>query len=190
MDTVNLYNPRMNQTKTSKFLSLILRHDPGAAGIELDGNGWVDVETLLEAVNANGHSLSRFQLEQLVADNDKQRFVISANRIRANQGHSIEVDLDLKPTSPPNVLFHGTATRFVQPIINSGLRKMSRQHVHLSEDLETARKVGVRHGKLAIFEIDAGLMHSHGHDFYLSQNGVWLVDRVPTEYLRRLPRDA
>ncbi len=176
----------MNLKKTSKFLSLILRHKPETVGIELDTNGWVEVGLLLEGLKASGHEISREQLELVVRDNDKQRFVISEGRIRANQGHSLDIDLGLDAMEPPRILFHGTASRFLDSIAAEGLKKMNRQHVHLSADQETAKRVGIRHGKPVIFQVDAGSMYRDGFQFYISKNGVWLVDNVPWAYLEAL----
>jgi putative RNA 2'-phosphotransferase len=173
----------MNNKKTSKFLSLILRHKPETIGIELDENGWVDIPVLLEALTSSGHGISLEELEAVVNDNDKQRFIISDGRIRANQGHSIDIALGLEAKTPPQALFHGTATRFLEQIKQNGLLKMSRQHVHLSTNEETARSVGVRHGKPVILVVNSELMYSDGHEFILSDNGVWLVDSVPFKYI-------
>ena len=174
----------MNPNRTSKLLSLVLRHKPETIGVELDSNGWVDIDELLEALRTHDHTITREQLVEIVETNDKQRFVVEGNRIRANQGHSIRVDLDLERRSPPSVLFHGTATRFLEPIGELGLLKMNRQHVHLSRDIPTASRVGVRHGKLVVLEIASGDMARDGHSFFCSLNGVWLVDHVPPGYIR------
>ncbi len=179
----------MNIRKSSKFLSLILRHKPETVGVELDKNGWVDVDLLLQAMSSAGHTLSRNQLETVVKDNDKQRFVIENNRIRANQGHSISIELGLEAIEPPTTLFHGTASRFLESISREGLKKMSRQHVHLSPDAATAKRVGARHGEPVIFKVKTGSMHAAGFQFYLSKNGVWLVDAVPYKFLTELPLD-
>jgi putative RNA 2'-phosphotransferase len=174
-----------NLVKQSKFLSLVLRHQPETIGITLDEQGWVDVETLLAQAKVHGRSLSRELLEQIVAENDKQRFAFSPDglRIRANQGHSVEVDLALLPTEPPEFLYHGTASHNVESIRRSGLHSGNRQHVHLSKDIETAVKVGQRHGVPVVLTVRANEMHSAGHKFYLAQNGVWLADAVPIEFL-------
>ncbi|WP_020407453.1 RNA 2'-phosphotransferase [Hahella ganghwensis] len=173
-------------TKTSKFLSFILRHEPQAIGITLDENGWVNINELLEAANASGKSITRELLDEVVFTNDKQRFAYSpdGSRIRANQGHSVEsVDLALSPVEPPGFLFHGTVERFLDDIREFGLKKMNRQHVHLSADITTARSVGGRRGKPVILKISAGQMFQSGIEFYLSANGVWLTDSVPAEYI-------
>ncbi len=172
-------------TRTSKFLSFVLRHKPEAIGLTLDANGWADVEELIRRANETGEPLTRELLERVVADNDKQRFILSEDgtRIRANQGHSVAIDLALTPVEPPDVLFHGTATRFLDSIRTHGLRPGGRQHVHLSADESTATKVGQRHGKPVVLRVRAGAMWAVGHAFFLSANGVWLTDCVPTEFL-------
>lgn len=172
--------------RQSKFLSLILRHEPGKIGLALDAQGWADVADLLTKLAAHGKRLTRGQLEAIVRSCDKQRFAFSPDgkRIRANQGHSVEVDLDLPPAVPPEVLFHGTADRFLESIRAGGLIKGARHHVHLSAELRTAQKVGQRHGRLVVLEVAAGEMHRVGHSFFLSANGVWLVDAVPPQFLR------
>ena len=171
--------------KTSKFLSLVLRHKPEAIALSLDDNGWADVEELIRLANNAGQRLTRPLLEQVVADNDKKRFAFSEDgqRIRASQGHSIEVDLALPPAEPPELLYHGTASRFVQSIRAEGLHSGNRQHVHLSLDVDTATKVGQRHGKPVVLIVHAGKMSAAGHKFFLSANGVWLTERVPVEFL-------
>lgn len=176
-------NPHL--IKTSKFLSLVLRHEPERIGLVLDTQGWASVEELLFRANEHGVSLSRDVLDEIVATNEKRRFALSADglRIRASQGHSIEVDLALAPQTPPNLLFHGTAGRFLDSIRRDGLLKMSRQHVHLSADEATAIQVGQRHGKPVVLQIDAARMAANGIIFYLSANQVWLVDAVPPPYL-------
>jgi putative RNA 2'-phosphotransferase len=171
--------------RLSKFLSLVLRHEPEKIGIVLDANGWVAVDELLAAAAKAGVVLTLESLRRVVETNDKKRFAFSEDgrRIRASQGHSVEVDLDLAPTVPPEHLFHGTATRFLEPIRAEGLRPQSRRHVHLSPDEETAVKVGMRHGKPVVLQVAAGRMQREGHVFYLSANGVWLTENVPPEYL-------
>ena len=174
--------------KVSKFLSLHLRHEPGRLGLGLAPGGWVGVDELLEACARKGFDVSRAELEEVVARNDKRRFSFDETgaRVRANQGHSVEVDLQLAPATPPAVLYHGTGERSVGAILAGGLHRMSRHHVHLSADAETARRVGTRHGRPVVFEVEAARMHADGHVFHVSANGVWLVESVPTEYLRRL----
>lgn len=166
-------------------MSLILRHNPGRVGIELDESGWVDVDILIDAMNNSGKSVDRKLLEEVVETNDKKRFTFSEDglKIRANQGHSIEVDLKLEAQVPPEFLYHGTATKNLDSINKSGLNKRNRQHVHLSADKVTATKVGQRHGKVVILVVRSGAMADAGYEFYLSKNGVWLTDRVLVEYL-------
>jgi putative RNA 2'-phosphotransferase len=166
-------------------MSLVLRHKPEHLGLELDENGWVDVDMLLAAMNSQQLNVDRQLLEQVVTGNDKQRFAFSEDRlrIRANQGHSIDVDVELEERDPPEVLLHGTVDKFLDAIRQSGLKKMNRQHVHLSADLNTASKVGSRRGKPVILEIDSAAMKQAGYVFYLSANGVWLTDHVPIEYI-------
>lgn len=170
---------------TSKFLSLVLRHDPGRIGIELDAQGWVAIDTLLRQCAAHRKPISRELLNRIVQENDKKRFAISPDglQIRASQGHSVEVDLALDPIHPPEFLYHGTAERNAASIQQTGLNRAARQHVHLSLDRATATKVGQRHGKPIIFIVKAADMHRAGHQFFLSANGVWLTDSVPPEFL-------
>jgi putative RNA 2'-phosphotransferase len=171
--------------KTSKFLSLVLRHDPAKIGITLDSAGWVSVDELLSACATHSVKLDRALLETVVRQNDKQRFSFSADgtRIRANQGHSVEIELGYAPATPPELLYHGTATRFLASIRQQGLRKGARHHVHLSADVETATRVGQRHGQPVVLTIHAAAMHQAGYAFYLSANGVWLTAHVPVAYL-------
>lgn len=171
--------------KISKFLSLVLRHQPEAAGITLDANGWVAVDTLLDGCRKNGFSISLDELREVVATNSKKRFAFSDDGalIRASQGHSIDVDLDYQPAVPPAQLYHGTATRFLESIRAQGLLKQNRHHVHLSVDTQTAIKVGQRHGKPVVLTIKAGEMHAAGLTFFRSANGVWLTDSVAPEHL-------
>ncbi|HEX8500565.1 MAG TPA: RNA 2'-phosphotransferase [Pyrinomonadaceae bacterium] len=174
--------------RVSKFLSRHLRHDPRGLGLELAPGGWVGVDELLEACARRGLPVSRAELDEVVSRNDKQRFSFdeTGRRIRANQGHSVEVDLQLERREPPTVLYHGTGERAVESILSGGLLRMSRHHVHLSPDAETARRVGARRGRPVVFAVDAARMAASGHEFYVSANGVWLTERVPAEYLRRL----
>ncbi|MBO3731654.1 RNA 2'-phosphotransferase [Glycomyces niveus] len=165
--------------KVSKYLSRHLRHDPGRIGIELDEHGWVDVDVLLKALADRNFQVTREELEEVVARNDKQRFALRDGRIRANQGHTVDVDLDLSPVAPPPVLYHGTAGGFVATIRDEGLKPMDRHHVHLSPDRETAIKVGSRRGKPVVLAIDARRMAGEGYTFYKSENGVWLTEYVP-----------
>lgn len=175
--------------KMSKFISLVLRHNPDAAGIRLDEHGWADVKELIQGVNGTGRALDLEMLKEIVRTNDKKRFSFNEDgtKIRANQGHSIQVDVELKQAVPPDVLYHGTATRFLGSILNAkeGLRAGSRLYVHLSKDYDTAVKVGMRHGIPAVLKVDAGRMVKDGYTFYLSENGVWLVEKVPVKYLER-----
>lgn len=173
-------------TQISKFLSYVLRHQPDSIGLSLNDEGWVSVTELLEKANQHGKALSHADLMRVVAENDKQRFRLSDDglMIRASQGHSIKVDLALNPTQPPNVLYHGTATRFLDSILKEGLIAKSRQQVHLSADKDTALKVGQRHGKPLILQVDALKMVEQGVLFYQSDNGVWLTDYVSAEFLQ------
>lgn len=173
------------RTRTSKFLSLVLRHEPGRIGLALDASGWADVEELLVACHGHGMALERAELEEVVATSEKKRFALSddGRRIRANQGHSIDVALGYSPVPPPERLFHGTATRFLDSIRREGLHKRGRHHVHLSADTETAEKVGQRHGRPVILTVLAAAMHERGHRFFVSENGVWLTDHVPVEFI-------
>lgn len=172
--------------RTSRFLSKILRHDPGMVGLALGEGGWVPVAVLLDALRARGRPIDRVFLEHVVASNDKQRFAFDAigTLIRASQGHSVGVDLGLASREPPPELYHGTAERTAPSIAAEGLRKMGRDHVHLSPDVATATKVGARHGRPCVFVVDAAAMHRDGHVFLLSANGVWLTEHVPAAYLR------
>jgi putative RNA 2'-phosphotransferase len=172
------------QKRTGKFISLILRHNPQKIGIKLDLFGWATVDELLAALKRNGHSLSFPQLEELVSSNDKQRYTFNHDKscIRANQGHSLELDLQLEAQKPPKWLYHGTASRFLPYINEQGLLRRNRHHVHLSLDKETAHNVGSRHGKPVILTIDTSAMHNDGHLFYCSKNGVWLVEHIPPRY--------
>ena len=166
----------------SKFLSLLLRHKPETIGLTLDENGWADIDELIN--KSKEIALTRVLIDEVVADSDKQRFIIEGDRIRANQGHSIAVDLEFKAVRPPDKLYHGTATRFLDSIMQSGLTKQQRLHVHLSKNIETATAVGKRHGKVVILEVESKKMFEDGYEFYLSENGVWLTDVVPVEYLK------
>lgn len=170
--------------KLGRFLSLVLRHDPGAAGITLDEHGWADVSELLAGVNRTGRKIDMDTLERIVRENNKRRYSFNEDhtKIRANQGHSISVDVELKEMEPPRYLYHGTATRFFPAIQREGIRKMSRQHVHLSGDFETAMAVGKRHGSPMVITIDARAMVRDGASFYRSENGVWLCEHVPVKY--------
>ncbi len=174
-------------TQMSKLIALVLRHKPQELGLTMDAHGWVSTAELVRALN-DIQPFTMADLEEIVHTDNKGRYAFSEDKtfIRARQGHSIPVDLGLEPVVPPDVLWHGTATRFVEGIEREGLLPMSRQYVHLSPDLETARSVGRRHGKLALFEVDAAAMVAEGHKFYLSENGVWLTDAVPPRFLTRV----
>lgn len=175
----------MHDRKLSKFLSLILRHKPEKLGVTLDDRGWASVPEILQKMNERGMAVDLARIVHVVNTNDKQRFRLSEDRqrIRANQGHSIPIKLDLSPQAPPEWLFHGTATKNLASIREKGLLKGRRQHVHLSWDEETAVRVGQRHGKPVVLKIQAGRMQQDGFVFYLSDNKVWLTDRVPASYI-------
>ncbi|MFE7105875.1 RNA 2'-phosphotransferase [Streptomyces sp. NPDC057575] len=170
--------------KVSKYLSKHLRHQPERIGITLDAKGWVPIDTLLRAMARNNVPLTRAELDHVVAVNDKQRFAVENGRIRASQGHTVPVDLDLPPAEPPAYLYHGTVGHALDSIRNEGLRPMARTHVHLSPDRETATRVGARRGRPVVLSVDAGAMHRAGHTFHVSANGVWLTTSVPPEFLR------
>ncbi|MDB5077864.1 MAG: 2-phosphotransferase [Chloroflexi bacterium] len=174
--------------RVSKFLSKHLRHQPERLGLVLAPGGWVPVTDLLAACARTGFPVSPEELAEVVRTNSKQRFSFdeTGTLIRANQGHSVEVDLQLEPRVPPDALYHGTGERTVQAILERGILKMSRQHVHLSADTATARTVGARHGRPVVLAIDSAAMARDGHLFYLSDNGVWLVEHVPFGYLQQL----
>jgi putative RNA 2'-phosphotransferase len=167
----------------SKLLSYALRHRPDEFGLAPDQGGWVEVDALIPAVSARGHSFDRAILDQLVADSGKKRFTVSPDgrRIRAAQGHSIPIDLGLVRVDPPEILYHGTADRFLAAILAEGLRPMGRHHVHLSIDEENARIVGSRHGRPVVLRIYAGELHRDGHPFFQAENGVWLTPFVPSD---------
>ncbi|NGO42089.1 RNA 2'-phosphotransferase [Streptomyces ureilyticus] len=170
--------------KVSKYLSKHLRHQPDRIGLTLDEGGWVEIETLMAAASAHGFRFTRAELDHVVATNDKRRFAIEGNRIRASQGHSVEVDLGLSPATPPAYLYHGTVARNLDAIRAEGLRPMNRHDVHLSPDRETATRVGARRGRPVVLSVDAAAMHRDGHIFRVSANGVWLTTVVPPRYLR------
>lgn len=170
--------------KVSKYLSKHLRHQPERIGLTLDEAGWVEIDTLIAACAAHGFRFDREELDHVVVTNDKRRFAIDGTRIRASQGHSIEVDLGLPPATPPPYLFHGTVVRNLDAIRAEGLRPMDRHAVHLSADRETATRVGARRGRPVVLSVDAGGMHKDGQVFRVSENGVWLTDAVPVRYLR------
>ncbi|MET9506689.1 RNA 2'-phosphotransferase [Streptomyces sp. NPDC006622] len=170
--------------KVSKYLSKHLRHQPERIGLSLDEAGWVEIETLIAAAEADGFRFTREELDHVVAANDKKRFAVEGTRIRASQGHSIDVDLGLPPATPPPYLYHGTVARYVDAIRAEGLRAMNRHDVHLSADRETATRVGARRGRPVVLAVDAQAMCLDGHVFHVSTNGVWLTKAVPPRYLR------
>lgn len=169
--------------RTGKFLSIILRHKPEEVGLSLDKNGWLNIPDLLDAIRPHGYNINRNDLEKIVETNNKKRFVIEGDRIRANQGHSVNVDLNLKERTPPEFLFHGTSSASAYKILTEGINKFTRHHVHLSDNYETAKNVGDRRGKSCVLIIEASLMKKEGYKFYLSKNGVWLTDYVPPEFI-------
>lgn len=173
-----------NDIKLGRFLSLVLRHNPQAAGISLDEHGWADVRALLAGVSRTGRSIDMEALERIVRENNKQRYSFNEDhtKIRANQGHSLRVDVELTASTPPQYLFHGTAARFLAKIQREGIQKMGRQYVHLSGDIETAEAVGRRHGTPVVIRIDTEAMVRDGITFYRSENGVWLCDAVLPKY--------
>jgi putative RNA 2'-phosphotransferase len=171
--------------RESKFLAYVLRHKPSALGLSLDPAGWVDVDTLLTALAGHGHRISRECLDDLVRGIDKQRFQIERGRIRAVQGHSVDVDLELPLVPPPDILFHGTVERFLSRIEREGLRPMQRRHVHLSATMQAARVVGARRGVAVVLRIDAAAAQAAGHPFRRALNGIWLTDHVPPALLSR-----
>lgn len=173
--------------RLSKFISMILRHKPEAIGITLDEHGWADVDELIKGINETGEEIefSKDTLETIVKTDKKQRYSFSQDRtlIRANQEHSIPVDVELEKKEPPKVLYHGTGVKSVKAIQEQGLLPMERLYVHLSTDVETATNVGKRHGTPVIFQVNAEQMQKDGYDFFQSVNGVWLTKEVPTKYL-------
>jgi putative RNA 2'-phosphotransferase len=178
--------------RISKFLSLVLRHQPETIGLVLDPEGWANVEELLQKTGAQGVPLTHELLREVVEMNDKQRFRFSEDgrSIRANQGHSVDVDLKLDRKEPPAMLFHGTADRFLASIRERGLTSGTRQHVHLSKDRDTAMKVGKRHGRPVVLEVRSEAMHHAGFLFFLSDNGVWLTESVPVVFLSFPPGET
>ncbi len=177
---------KTNIKRVSKLMSLILRHQPDVIGVKLDENGWLGVDELIQGINRKGINFDFEQLQVVVDQNDKKRFSFNDDqtKIRANQGHSVKVDVELKASTPPDILFHGTVERFMDSIREMGLIPKSRLHVHLSADLETAQKVGGRRGKPVILKIDTKSMVENGHVFYRSKNGVWLTDQVPANFIK------
>ena len=188
---MNMKKARSDKRKknTSKFISLILRHRPEAISISLDEHGWADVKDLIDGINrSGGHSLDMESLEEIVQTDEKQRYSFNEDHtlIRANQGHSIPVDVELEEKTPPDILWHGTGEKYVSSIDVQGLIPKGRLYVHLSSDIETAKKVGSRHGKPVIYEIDCRKMTKDGYSFYLSANQIWLTKTVPSVYLKKL----
>ena len=171
-----------------RFISLILRHKPETIGIKLDGEGWADVDELIAGINAAGHTIDRETLERIVRENNKKRYTLSSDgrRIRANQGHSIDVHVEMEQRTPPDKLYHGTAEKFLDSIKQNGIKRMSRQYVHLSPDVETAVTVGKRHGKPVVLVIDAAKMSADGYIFRLSANGVWQSEDIPWGYVAEM----
>ena len=177
----------MDLKRTSVFISLILRHKPEVIGISLDRHGWANVQELIDGINKIGkYSIDMPTLEEIVRTDNKQRYSFNEDKtkIRANQGHSINVDVELKETVPPEILYHGTGEKNVDSINAEGLKPKSRLYVHLSKDIDTAIKVGSRHGKPVVYKISAGEMHRQGYQFYLSENGVWLTKIVPADFIK------
>ena len=174
-----------NVTHLSKFLSLVLRHQPDKIGLVLDENGWADTQELIQKMSKKGPNITLEILQEVVETNSKKRFAFNENgsKIRASQGHSLNIDLGYQPSLPPAILYHGTATRFLDSIKQQGLIKGKRDHIHLSKDAETASIVGIRHGKLVIIEVLAKEMQEAGYDFFVSENGVWLSHEIPVQFL-------
>lgn len=177
-----------SDTKISKYISLILRHKPEEIGLELDEHGYLNVSDLINGINRSWKDFNIDDLERIVREDSKQRYSFNEDKskIRANQGHSISVDLELQPIKPPNKLYHGTGRKYLDSILKNGLIKKERQYVHLSEDIETASIIGKRHGELVVLEIDSESMFNKGIKFYLSKNNVWLCDYVPVEYIKEI----
>ncbi|MCD7928728.1 MAG: RNA 2'-phosphotransferase [Clostridiales bacterium] len=177
----------MSLKSTSKYLSLILRHKPEVIGITLDEHGWAEVDELIAGVSRT-HPLTMETLEQIVREDEKQRYSFNENKtlIRANQGHSIPVDVELEEVEPPKLLYHGTGQKYTASIDAQGLLRMSRLFVHLSADYDTAKKVGQRHGKPVVYRVRSGKMRADGFQFYRSVNGVWLTKAVPARYLEKI----
>jgi putative RNA 2'-phosphotransferase len=172
-------------TKISKALSYVLRHNPASAGIKLDENGWASVDELFSTFRVAGRAINREVLKHVVDTNNKKRFSFNDDftKIRASQGHSIEVDLNYAESAPPAILYHGTTEKFLSAILKTGLQKMNRHHVHLSNSVETAVNIGQRRGKPVVLAIKSGEMFEEGHSFYKSDNGVWLTEAVPVKFI-------
>lgn len=173
-------------TSLSKLMSYALRHHPEELGIKLDENGWVSLKTFTQALQSRDRTISVDEVRNVVESCEKQRFSIdeAQQKIRANQGHSIQVDLQLEAKQPPNILYHGTVDRFLDSIFRDGLLPQLRHHVHLTESLNTAKSVGARRGRAVILEIETRELVSNGAQFYLSENQVWLIDHVPSQYIK------
>ena len=173
--------------KLSKFMSLVLRHKPEVIGLKLDEHGWVSVEELIDKMNRDGKKIDRTALNFIVQNNSKKRFAFNDtfDKIRASQGHSININLGYIAQNPPEMLYHGTATRFLDSIMQTGLEKRNRHHVHLTADKTTATQVGQRHGKVIILEVLAQQMFKDGYQFFVSENGVWLTENVPVNYIQK-----
>lgn len=178
----------MSKDKLSIFISLILRHKPEEIGITLDEHGWANVKDLIAGINNTGRKINMEILEEIVCTDNKGRYSFNDKKtlIRANQGHSIPVDVELKEATPPSILYHGTATRFLDSMKQQGIKSMSRLYVHLSKDLETAVQVGNRHGNCAVLIIDTKQMTEDGIKFYLSENGVWLTKYIDWKYVKEI----
>jgi putative RNA 2'-phosphotransferase len=175
--------PKKHLIKTSKYIALILRHKPECVGLTLDSKGRVKINDLIKAMNLHSISINREMLDEIVETNDKKRYVIDGEYIYAAQGHSIEVNVELDEKEPPDILYHGTAIRNLSSIFKEGIQHRDRNYVHLSSNIETAIKVGARHGEPNILIVDSKRMYKDGHKFYISKNNVWLVDYVPKEYI-------
>lgn len=177
----------MNLKKTSVFISLILRHKPEVIGITLDHHGWAKVDELIKGINASGkYSINMPMLEEIVRTDNKQRYSFNEDKtkLRANQGHSVKVDVELKEAVPPEILYHGTGEKYVDSINAEGLKPKSRLYIHLSKDAETAVKVGSKHGKPIVYTVASGEMHKQGYTFYVSENGVWLTKNIPVDFIK------
>lgn len=176
----------MSLTEISKYISLILRHKPETIGINLDEHGWADVDELITGISKT-HKFDMHMLEEIVRTDSKQRYSFNEDKtlIRANQGHSVQVDVELEEKEPPDTLWHGTGEKYTASIDMQGLIPKSRLYVHLSKDKETAIKVGQRHGRPVLYTVKSREMHGDGYKFYLSKNGVWLTKEVPVKYLKK-----
>jgi putative RNA 2'-phosphotransferase len=183
--SIKMSKIKNDDVSLGRFISLVLRHEPSAAGITLDSEGWADVDELIRGICATGRKLDMETLERIVRENNKQRYSFNSDKtkIRANQGHSVDVHIDMKIMTPPEVLYHGTSASFIESIKEKGIKKMSRQYVHLSKDIDTAVKVGKRHGKPAVLVIDTVKMSEDGFVFRISDNGVWQSEDIPWKYV-------